>query len=307
MGKVLTRWFKQDFFRWPKSAAPSIFHPGGECEGAPQAGGIELREKAFEAGNSERHKCKTTGRFQRFPRYNDVFKLLETRLGRCGEWANCYCSILRSVGFETRYIQDYTDHVWVEVFLCDSGNEAECYDGKWVHCDPCENAIDTPLVYEQGWGKTLSYVLAFARDHCLDVTRRYTKKGISVLSPGRAEFGDEQAFKNTMKQVCRFVEDEAMRSIPNPQAREERENLLSKRGIFGGYGGHIHHVGAVCRPKSLVKKSATPVKEEEEEEVVVDEKARIKEAFTAEFQRLIAAGENPSTAAATALKTVQNQ
>lgn len=34
----------------------------------------------------------------------------------------------------------------------------------------------------RGWNKKLSYVLAFARDHCVDVTRRYTWQLPDVLA-----------------------------------------------------------------------------------------------------------------------------
>lgn len=43
---------------------------------------------------------------------------------------------------------------------------------RWAHADPCENKLDTPLMYEQGWNKRLSYVLAFDRNGSVDVTRR---------------------------------------------------------------------------------------------------------------------------------------
>ena len=101
----------------------------------------------------------------RFPRYNQVMKLLETRNGRCGEWANCFTGLCKSLGHDARFILDWTDHVWTEVYI-----EAE---SRWVHMDPCEKAYDAPKMYERGWGKKLTYVMAITGKEVVDVTPRY--------------------------------------------------------------------------------------------------------------------------------------
>ena len=82
--------------------------------------------------------CSLCSSEVRFPRYHSrPTKLLETRRGRCGEWANAFALCCRALGFDTRRALDWTDHVWVEVF-----SEAE---GRWLHADPCEGCCDKPL------------------------------------------------------------------------------------------------------------------------------------------------------------------
>ncbi|XP_047115860.1 peptide-N(4)-(N-acetyl-beta-glucosaminyl)asparagine amidase [Schistocerca piceifrons] len=108
-----------------------------------------------------------------FVRYNKTEKLLETRKGRCSEWANCFALLCKSLGWDVRVVYDVTDHLWVEVFSVSQQ--------RWIHCDPCENAYDKPLMYEVGWKKNLSYVIAFSYDDVQDVTWRYTCNFNSVL------------------------------------------------------------------------------------------------------------------------------
>lgn len=91
-----------------------------------------------------------------YSNYVNYWLISETRRGRCGEWANCFTLFCRSLGYESRHVVDWTDHVWTEVY-----SESQ---QRWLHCDACEGICDKPLLYEAGWGKKLSFVIAFSRD-----------------------------------------------------------------------------------------------------------------------------------------------
>ncbi|KAJ7991465.1 hypothetical protein DPEC_G00284140 [Dallia pectoralis] len=167
----LLRWFKNDFFSWVDCL------PCCRCGGQTRSSGSltpSTEDLRWGAGRVENHYCQACNHSTRFPRYNDPEKLLESRRGRCGEWANCFTLCCRAMGLEARYIWDSTDHVWTEVYS-DSQR-------RWLHCDSCENTCDKPLLYEIGWGKKLAYILAFSKDQVVDVTWRYSCKHPEVLS-----------------------------------------------------------------------------------------------------------------------------
>lgn len=163
-------WFKRSF-SWVN--APPCDGCGNETT-AQGMGNALPSEIQYGATRVELYRCNSCSRVTRFPRYNDPLKLVETRTGRCGEWANCFTLYCRSFGYESRLVLDFTDHVWTE-----------CYSealGRWMHLDPCEAIYDRPLLYEKGWGKKLNYVIAIAKDGVYDVTKRYTRKWNEVLS-----------------------------------------------------------------------------------------------------------------------------
>lgn len=167
----LLRWFKGEFFSWVDCL------PCNHCGGPTQSSGPlapSTEDLRWGAQRVENHHCQACNHSTRFPRYNNPEKLLETRRGRCGEWANCFTLCCRALDLEARYIWDSTDHVWTEVYSASQH--------RWLHCDSCENACDKPLLYEIGWGKKLDYVLAFSKDQVVDVTWRYSCKHPEVLS-----------------------------------------------------------------------------------------------------------------------------
>uniref|UniRef100_A0A1J3JQJ4 Peptide-N(4)-(N-acetyl-beta-glucosaminyl)asparagine amidase n=1 Tax=Noccaea caerulescens TaxID=107243 RepID=A0A1J3JQJ4_NOCCA len=163
-------WFRRSF-RW-------VNEPSCDCCGSKTIGqgmGSPLSsELAYGANRVELYRCTSCPTITRFPRYNDPLKLVETKRGRCGEWANCFTLYCRSFGYDSRLILDLTDHVWTECFSHSLG--------RWIHLDPCEGVYDKPMLYEKGWGKKLNYVIAISKDGVSDVTKRYTKKWHEVLS-----------------------------------------------------------------------------------------------------------------------------
>jgi len=179
--KSLLRWFKGDFFEWVDTldclGCGKKTHRTGSAE-------PEASERLKSAGRVELHGCDECELVRRFPRYNDPVQLLASRKGRCGEWANCFTLCGRAVGLDTRLVVDWTDHVWTEVW--------SAKEERWLHADPCENAIDKPLLYEKGWGKKLNYVAAFGQYGVSDVARRYTANYEEML--GRRNFFDEEQF-----------------------------------------------------------------------------------------------------------------
>ncbi|XP_060990837.1 peptide-N(4)-(N-acetyl-beta-glucosaminyl)asparagine amidase isoform X2 [Dama dama] len=176
----LLHWFKEEFFHWVNDIVCS------KCGGQTKSRGESLLpsddELKWGASRVEDHYCDACQLSNRFPRYNNPEKLLETRSGRCGEWANCFTLCCRALGFEARYVWDYTDHVWTEVY---SPSQQ-----RWLHCDSCEDVCDKPLLYEVGWGKKLSYIIAFSKDEVVDVTWRYSCKHEEVISR-RTEIKEE--------------------------------------------------------------------------------------------------------------------
>ncbi|XP_066262636.1 peptide-N(4)-(N-acetyl-beta-glucosaminyl)asparagine amidase [Euwallacea similis] len=204
----LLEWFKKSFFTWVSSPLCDF------CNRETKFSHYTHEKSYLQYTNRvELHRCAFCHQFTPFARYEDLNILLETRRGRCGEWANVFTLFCRSMGWDARIVFDETDHVWTEVYSI--GQE------RWLHCDSCENMCDQPLIYECGWKKQISYVIAYSNEEVQDVTWRYTSN-----------------FKETLKRRTACKEDEIIRVLEDLRQRrqvkfsETRRKYLTRRNLM---------------------------------------------------------------------------
>ena len=217
--KTLLHWFKKNFFTWcNKPKCPKC----NECQNNITQSLLEctptIEEKNNLAYRVEIYKCdKCNCDNIRFPRYNNPLKLIETRTGRCGEWANLFGCILNAVGFKTRFINNFEDHVWNEFY--DENEE------RWIHVDSCEEAYNTPLMYEQGWGRVMTYILAFSDDEVCDVTPRYVKNWDEIKE--RRSLKNEEELNELLEAINASIvanlKDEDIKLLHIRQEKEKKE------------------------------------------------------------------------------------
>ncbi|EFN85481.1 peptide-N(4)-(N-acetyl-beta-glucosaminyl)asparagine amidase [Harpegnathos saltator] len=163
---TFTSWFKEEFFKWVDSPICPMCSVSCIYTDTVQSPDIQC-------SRIEMYRCTSCKESVAFPRYLHPKPLLSTRRGRCGEWANVFTLMCRSLKYDARLVFDETDHVWTEVW--------SPMQKKWIHVDPCENVVNKPLMYEKGWHKKLSYIIAYSKDEVQDVTWRYTREPEAVL------------------------------------------------------------------------------------------------------------------------------
>ncbi|KAM9986812.1 hypothetical protein ACTFIY_011232 [Dictyostelium cf. discoideum] len=209
---MLLDWFKNEYFTWTNSPECSDIKCGTPSTSAVGSDSPTFEERSHQVSIVEVYRC-ASNHITRFPRYNSVEKLLSTKCGRCGEWANAFTLFSMALGFTTRYILDFTDHVWNEVYI----------DGRWIHIDSCEATYDSPLTYEGGWGKQLSYVFAFEFSGIYDVTSRYSIK-LPHLNRYLISESDLTNYLNHLNhQIRSTLPFDELRSILNREFLEDNE------------------------------------------------------------------------------------
>ncbi|CCH62664.1 hypothetical protein TBLA_0H03830 [Henningerozyma blattae CBS 6284] len=212
--KELLRYFKQDFFKWlDKPDCPKCGQGSNQNMSSNGVQRPNQEEAQHQCGAVEIYRCNNCGTESRFPRYNDPIKLLETRVGRCGEWCNLFTLILKSFGLEARYIWNREDHVWCEYY--------SNYLKRWVHLDSCEQSFDQPYIYSKNWNKKMSYCIAFSRYGVQDVSKRYILQN---------QLPRDTISEDSLLFFCNFITKKLRISLSNDElyqllCRDEAERL----------------------------------------------------------------------------------
>ncbi len=99
-------------------------------------------------------------------------RIFAKRFGRCGEYADFTSAICRTALIPCTNISSIsTDHTWNEF-----------WEDGWVSTEPVNGYLNSPLVYENGWGKVFGTVFEERSDGLFTpVTERYSE-GLATIN-----------------------------------------------------------------------------------------------------------------------------
>jgi len=105
----------------------------------------------------------------------------------------------------------------------------------WVHLDSCENARDEHLLYDVGWGKKQSYILAFSIEGAQDVSRAYIKDFDAALS--RRTRMSEESLQAVLTEITRERRNGLSSDRLEALAREDEGQ---RQFLYGIKQGDVH-------------------------------------------------------------------
>eukprot|EP00770_Monocercomonoides_exilis_P010481 MONOS_10430.1-p1 / transcript=MONOS_10430.1 / gene=MONOS_10430 / organism=Monocercomonoides_exilis_PA203 / gene_product=Peptide:N-glycanase (Png1) / transcript_product=Peptide:N-glycanase (Png1) / location=Mono_scaffold00474:46088-47833(-) / protein_length=582 / sequence_SO=supercontig / SO=protein_coding / is_pseudo=false len=230
-----------------------------------------------------------------FFRYNNPIKLLETRKGRCGEFANVFTLLCRSLGFHTRIVVDVSpekgDHVWTEVYdehgeyqedsdeaassstqpssssSSNEKNNTSPFSNKprYICFDSCEGLTNRPLLYETGWGKQVTRVIGVSIEGIYDVTQRYTTKDAIPLPTSSSDSNSSGSFVGIPSISVSWMANllsELNRNILSMLPVERRVQIVKRRADEAKEMAQTHQIVN----DKITKETSTAFHEEELQE-----------------------------------------
>jgi peptide-N4-(N-acetyl-beta-glucosaminyl)asparagine amidase len=187
---AILQWFKNDFMKWmPKNLQCNICNLQMKLQ--------FLSDDSWKVRATEIYECIKCGSKVVFPRYGEIKKIAETRIGRCSEWSMLFGAILNSLSFPTRIVHDYLDHCWNETYI----------RSKWIHIDSTLEypiSFNHPYYYEQNWSKEYEHIIAFSSNSIEDVTRFYTEKWENEVLKRRMKNKTDRKFSMISKEYLKL-------------------------------------------------------------------------------------------------------
>lgn len=173
--KPLLDWFKKDYMKWMNNSNRGSKNKNIKCQNCNIPLHLSIiKGNSWKLRMSEVYECLNCNSSKIvFPRYGEIKRIADSRIGRCSEWSMLFGALLNSLSVETRIVQDYLDHCWNEALI----------DDKWIHIDSTLEypiSLNHPHYYEKNWAKKYKYILAFSYNSVDDVTSSYTDEWQNV-------------------------------------------------------------------------------------------------------------------------------